>query len=94
MIHSDGTDVLVLLLSHNGSLGRCYLKKGRGSKTRIIELALIVEKLVKQVTPGIHKQDFLKSLIGLHATQCLPLPGRANGNLSNYFSRIHLMLQQ
>ena len=43
------------------------MKKGRGSKTRIIELALIVEKLVKQLAPGIHKQDFLKSLIGLHA---------------------------
>ena len=57
----------MLLLSHNGSLGRCYLKKGIGSKTRIIELALIVEKLVKQLAPGIHKQDFLKSLIGLDA---------------------------
>ena len=51
-IHSGGTsviqchdtDVLVLLLSHSGSLGRCYLKKGRGTKTRIIELAIIVEK--------------------------------------------------
>ena len=47
VIHCDDTDVLVLLLSHSGSLGRCYLKKGRGSKTRIIELALIVEKLIK-----------------------------------------------
>ena len=50
VIHCDDTDVLVLLLSHNGFLGQCYLKKGRGSMTRIIELALIVEKLVKQLT--------------------------------------------
>ena len=33
-----------------------YLKKGRGSETRIIELALIVEKLVKELEPGIHKE--------------------------------------
>ena len=44
------------------------MKKGRGSKTRITEFALIVEKLVKQLAPGIHKQDFLRSFIGLHAS--------------------------
>ena len=64
VIHCDDTDVLVLLLSHSGSLGRCYLKKGRGSKTRIIELALIVEKLIKTACT----RDTLRlSLIGLHA---------------------------
>ena len=81
--HCDDTDVLVLLLSHRGSFERCYLKKRRGSKTRIIELALIAEKLVKQLAPGIHKQDFLRSLIGLHAlTGCNTVSAFAgNGKL-------------
>ena len=67
IIHCDDTDVLVLLLSHSNSLGRCYLKKGRGSKSRIIELSQVVEKLVKQLAAGIHRQEFLKSLIGAHS---------------------------
>ena len=49
MIDCDDIDVFVLLLSHSSSLGRCYLKKGRGSKTKIIEMALILEKLIKQL---------------------------------------------
>ena len=67
VIHCDDTDVLLLLLSHSGSLGQCYFKKGRGSKTRITELALIVKKLVKQITPGIHKQNFLRSPVDVYS---------------------------
>ena len=32
------------------------------------ELTVTVDKLVKQLAPGIHKQYFLRSLIGLHTS--------------------------
>jgi len=41
VIHSDDTDVFVLLLAHGRDLGKCYMKKGRDEKTRIIELWLL-----------------------------------------------------
>ena len=34
VVHSDDTDVLVLLLAHSSSLTKCYMKKGRGAKSR------------------------------------------------------------
>ena len=37
VIHSDDTDVFVLLLAHSQNFGKCYTKKGRGTKTGIIE---------------------------------------------------------
>lgn len=39
IIHSDDTDFLVLLLAHRRNLGKRYMMKGRGAKTRIIELS-------------------------------------------------------
>ena len=35
-IHSYGTDVFFLLLAHRRYLGKCYSKKGRSTKTRIL----------------------------------------------------------
>ena len=67
VIHSDDTDVLILLLGHSEALGKCYMKKGRGSKTRIVELPRVIENLAKQPKPGISEHDFLTALIGIHA---------------------------
>ena len=67
VIHCDDTDVLVLLLAHSKSLGKCYIKKGKGSQTRMIELSLIVDYLSNQLFEGISQQNFLKALIGVHA---------------------------
>ena len=44
VIHSDDTDVFDLLLAHSRNLAKCYMKKGRGAKTRIIELYVDVLK--------------------------------------------------
>jgi hypothetical protein len=43
------------------------MKKGTGTKTRIIEIAAIVNSLEKQLSPGIDIQCFVKALIGVHA---------------------------
>ena len=67
VIHSDDTDVLVLLLAHSSSLTKCYMKKGRGAKSRIIDLSLVVNSLEMQLEPCIDKNCFLKALIGVHA---------------------------
>ena len=67
VVHADDTDVIVLLLTHSDLLGTVYMRTGRGSKARIIPLAPIKEKLLKQLSPGITAHDFLKSLCGLHA---------------------------
>ena len=63
VIHSDDTDVLILLLGYHEALGKCYMKKGRGSKTRIVELPRVIENLAKQLKPGISEHDLLKALI-------------------------------
>ena len=71
VIHSHDTDVQILLLSHIQALGKCYIKKGRSTKTRIIELSIVADSLFKQLSPGISEQDFLKALIGVDAlTEC------------------------
>jgi len=36
IIHSD-TDIFVLLLGKSQNLGMCYMKYGRGGKTRMIK---------------------------------------------------------
>ncbi|KAK3741099.1 hypothetical protein QZH41_013917, partial [Actinostola sp. cb2023] len=53
------------------NLGKCYMKKGRGPKTRIIELSIVVNSMEKQLDPGIDKYCFMTALIGVHAiTDC------------------------
>ena len=48
LVHADDTDVLVLLLCHTSSLHReGYMKLGKGTKSRIIQIHLILEKLLK-----------------------------------------------
>ena len=49
VIHSDDTDVFVLLPAHNQCLGKCYMKKGRSAITRIIELSTVVNILESQL---------------------------------------------
>ena len=66
-IHSDDTDVLVPLLARSPSLTKCYMKKGRGAKTRIIDVLLVVRSLEMQPDPGIDKNCFWKALISVHA---------------------------
>ena len=36
VVHCDDTHVLIILLVHSQSLGKCYIKKGKGSKSSII----------------------------------------------------------
>lgn len=67
VIYSDDTDVLVLLLAHSPSLTKCYMKKGRRAKTRIINLSLVVSSLETQLDPDIDKNCFMNALIGVHA---------------------------
>ena len=43
------------------------MKKGRGAKSRIIDLSLVVNSLEMHLDPGIDKNGFLKALIGVHA---------------------------
>ena len=58
VIDADDTDGMVLLLTHSDLLGTVYMRTGRGSKARIIPLALIKEKLLKQISPGLTVHDF------------------------------------
>ena len=67
VIHSDDTDVLVLLFAHSSSLTKCHVKKARGAKSRITDLSLAVKSWEVQLDPGIDKNCFLKALIGIHA---------------------------
>ena len=67
VVHSDDTDVFVLLLAHSQTLGKCFMKKGRGANTRIIELSLVENSLERQLDPSIDKNCFMKALIGVHA---------------------------
>ena len=43
------------------------MKAGRGSKTRIINIKSARDQIAIDLPPGTSLQDFLKSLIGLHA---------------------------
>ena len=62
VIHSDDTDVQILLLSHSQALGKCYIKKDRSAKTIIVELSIVADSLSKQLSLGISEQDFWKAL--------------------------------
>lgn len=66
-IHSDDTDVLVLLLGHARKLDKCFLQKGKGTKRRIVGISEVADQLRKQVAEGIPKQDACEALIRLHA---------------------------
>ena len=67
IIYAENTDVLVLILSHSNTLDAAYMKAGRGSKSRIINIKSVRDQIAKDLPPGTSLQDFLKSLIGLHA---------------------------
>ena len=53
-------------LTHQ-SLGECYIKKGKGSQSRIIEMSLTVDYLSNQLFDHICKENYLNALIGIHA---------------------------
>ena len=40
-VHSDDTDVVVLLAVHSQNFGKCYTKKGRRAQTRIMEISMV-----------------------------------------------------
>ena len=42
-------------------------QKGRGAKTRIIDLSLVMNRLEMQLDPGIDKSCFIEALISVHA---------------------------
>ena len=67
VIHSDDTDVLVLLLGHAHKLDKSFLQKEKGTKRRIVGISEVADQLRKQVAEGIPKQDACEALIGLHA---------------------------
>ena len=45
VLHADDTDVLVLLLGHAHNLGKCYLKKGKGAKSRIVGISEVADQI-------------------------------------------------
>ena len=67
VLPADDMDVLVLLLGHAHNLGKCYLKKGKGAKSRVVGISEVADQLGRQVVDGILKQEVCKALIGLHA---------------------------
>ena len=61
-VHSDNTNVLFLLLSHNEGLGNCFIKKGKSSKSRIVQLSYVVDNLSKNLDRDVRLCDFPRSL--------------------------------
>ena len=45
VLHADDTDVLVLLLGHAHNPGKCYLKKGKGAKSRVVGIFEVADQL-------------------------------------------------
>ena len=45
VLHADDTDVPVLLLGHAHNHGKCYLKKGKGAKSRVVGISEIADQL-------------------------------------------------
>ena len=89
IIHADDTDELVLLVSHNNTLCAAYIKAGRGSKSRIINIKSVRDQITKDLQPGTSPQDFLKSLIGLHTlTNCDSVSAFAGKGKSNAFKML------
>ena len=62
VVHSDDTDVLVLLLSHSEELVNCFIKKGKSSKSRIVQLSDVVDNLSKNLNRNVSLCDFPRSL--------------------------------
>lgn len=55
VIHSDNTEVLVLLLGHSHKLAKCYLQREKGA--RIVWIPEVGDQLGKKVAKGIPKQE-------------------------------------
>ena len=60
IVHSDNTNVLVLLLSHSEGLGNCFIKKGKSSKSRIVQLSNVVYNLSKNLDRDVRLCNFLR----------------------------------
>ena len=95
VIHSGYTGVQILLLSHSQAFGKCYIKKGRSTKTTMVEQSIVAEGLFKQLSPGISEQHFLKAVIEVHALSDVAryrhFLERESGRQSKYFSRMKVM---
>lgn len=63
----SSTLITLMSLSYCLLIGKCYMKKGRGANSRIIELSKVVSNLEKQLDPNIDKHCFMKAIIGVHA---------------------------
>ena len=37
-VHSDDTDVFILLFAHLENLPKCYMKLGKGAKSRLLDM--------------------------------------------------------
>ena len=48
VIHSDDTDVFMLLLGHLLDLPQCFMKIGKGAKTRVIDVNAIKSTITSQ----------------------------------------------
>ena len=59
--------ILVLPLSHSEGLGNCFIKKGKSSKSRIVQLSNVLDNLSKNLDRDVRLCNFLRSLIGLHS---------------------------
>ena len=92
VIHSDDTDVFTLLLAHSQSLGRCYLKRRRGAKTKILELSTVVNTLEKQLDTDTEKQCFIKSLTAYTQSRAVipsqPSLAKESGKQSSFSNAI------
>ena len=66
IIHADDIDVLVLILSHSNTLDAAYMKAGRGSKSRIINIKSMRDQIAKDFNGGsrqnVYRVPSLKNL--------------------------------
>ena len=67
VVHSDDTDVFVLLLGHSHDLGHCFMMRRKGPKRRVIDISAVRCAIEKQLGPGVAITGFMKALIGVHA---------------------------
>ena len=70
VIHSDDTDVFFLAPAHSQNFVKCYTKKGRGAKIRIIEICMASIREVWAVSEKTFK-DTEALVCQLYGKKCL-----------------------
>ena len=61
VIHSDDADVFIILLGHLADLPPCFMKVGKGGKTRVLDMCSIMARISSQ-----YSENILQAFIGLH----------------------------